>query len=59
MKKNLKTFRDHLEEEKQRIEIERHRKKMAKRLMEEGVDDKWNLVGKDDLLNKWLKRIQS
>ena len=59
MRKNLKTFRDHLEEEKQRIENERHRKKMAKRLMEEGVDDKWNLVGKDDLLNKWLKRIQS
>ena len=27
MKKNLKTFRDHLEEEKQRIENERHRKK--------------------------------
>ena len=30
MKKNLKTFRDHLEEEKQRIENERHRKKMRK-----------------------------
>ena len=59
MKKNLKTFRDHLEEDKQRIENERHLKKMAKRLMEEGVDDKWNFVGKDDLLNKWLKRIQS